>query len=269
VQTGSSEISGAETQPFRVEIADGVCVVTFDRAPVNAFALRTYEALSELIDTIEADDEIRVVVLTAPESARCWCGGADLRDFVGMDPLRRKERYAVINGVIPRFYALEKPVIASITSRVIGIGVLLAAACDIRISADDAVFSCPEIDYGLVAGSSKLLNYLGLPEALVREMAFTGRPISAQRMLAGGFLNQVVPRGDVLAASLAMATDIAAKSMPALRARKRAFVAHESLAWQDAYKLAQGFSAELVALRDSGEGVTAFLEGRSATVSDG
>lgn len=262
-------VVGKTTCPFVINKSEGVAVVTFDRAPVNAFALSTYEALSDLIEAIEADDEIRVVVLTAPESARCWCGGADLRDFVGMDPLKRKERYAVINGVIPRFYAMEKPVIASITSRVIGIGVLLAAACDMRIAASDAVFSCPEIDYGLVAGSSKLLNYLGLPEALVREMTFTGRPITAQRMLAGGFLNEVVPRQDVLAVALTMAQDIAAKSMPALRARKRAFVSHEALSWLDAYKLAQGFSAELVALRDSGEGVNAFLEGRSATVSDG
>lgn len=256
------------TEPFTLSVTNGVALVTFDREPVNAFALSTYEALDAMIDTIEADDEIRVVVLTAPETARCWCGGADLNDFVGMDPVRRKQRYGVINSIIPRLYAMEKPVIASITSRTIGIGVLLAAVCDIRIAADDATFSCPEIDYGLIAGSSKLLNYVGLPESLVREMAFTGGQVTAARMMATGFLSDVVARGEVLSTALAMAGVIATKSMPALRARKKAFVAHEQLGWLDAYKLAQGLSSELVALRDSQDGVEAFLEGRSAVISD-
>lgn len=254
--------------PFDISVSGGVAVVTFDRAPVNAFALSTYDALNELIDTVEADDDIRVMILTAPESSRCWCGGADLRDFVGMDSSSRKERYAVINEIVPRFYAMEKPTIAAITGHVIGIGVMLAAACDLRVAAEDAKFSCPEIDFGLVAGSSKLLNYLGMPEALVREMAYTGGRVDARRMLASGFLNDVVPLEEVLSTASALGKTIAAKSMPALRARKRAFVSHEDLPWLDAYKLAQGLSAELVALRDSQDGVEAFLARRTAIISD-
>ena len=254
--------------PFEIAVSEGVAVVTFDREPVNAFALSTYDALNELIDIVEGDDDIRVMILTAPETSRCWCGGADLRDFVGMDPVNRKARYAVINEIVPRFYAMSKPTIAAITGHVIGIGVMLAAACDLRVASEDAKFACPEIDFGLVAGSSKLLNYLGMPEALVREMAYTGARIDARRMLASGFLNDVVPLDDVLSTALALGKSIASKSMPALRARKHSFVSHESLAWLDAYKLAQGLSAELVALRDAQDGVEAFLAGRTAVISD-
>jgi enoyl-CoA hydratase/carnithine racemase len=260
--------TGQQLGPFAVDVANGIAVVTFDRPPVNAFDLVTYAALQDVNDLVDGSDDVRVVVLTAAPTSRCWCGGADLRDFVGMDTARRKERYAFINATIPRFYNLPKPVVAAVTGPTIGIGVLLAAACDIRIAATTATFSCPEVDYGLIAGSSRLLNYLGVPEALVREMAYTGRKVSAERMLGAGFLNDVVPDDDVLATAMDTARLIAAKSLPVLRARKRAFVEHEELGWLDAYRLAQGLSGELVRLSDSQEGVQAFLEDRHASISD-
>jgi enoyl-CoA hydratase/carnithine racemase len=72
----------------------GVATVTFDRPPVNSVSMEVYEALRALRRRIEPDTSIRVVVLTAPEDARAWCGGADLNEFVGMNPQRRKQRYA-------------------------------------------------------------------------------------------------------------------------------------------------------------------------------
>ncbi|TFC70961.1 enoyl-CoA hydratase/isomerase family protein [Cryobacterium sp. TMS1-20-1] len=258
----------AETGPFYLEIAGGIATLTIDRPPVNAFSVSTYQALLEHIHTIEQRDDVRVVILAAREDARCWCGGADLNDFVGMDSEARHERYEFINAVIPRFYALERPVIAAITSHAIGIGVMLAAACDLRVASVDAQFSTPEVDYGLIAGSSRLLNYLGMNEALVRELAYTGRRASAQELLASGLLNRVVPRGEVLAEARALAQTIATKSLPVLRARKKAFVEHENLGWLDAYRLAQALSGDLVALSDSQEGVNAFLERRTAQVQD-
>ncbi|MCW2767038.1 MAG: enoyl-CoA hydratase/isomerase family protein [Nocardioides sp.] len=255
--------------PFVVEVAAGIAVVTFDKPPVNAFDLATYAALREVIDLVESDDRIRVMVLTAPLAARSWCGGADLRDFVGMDSARRKERYEFINTTVPRLYSMNTPVIAAITGHAIGVGVLLAAACDLRYAATSASFSCPEIDYGLIAGSSRLLNYLGMPEGLVREMGYTGRRMSAERLMRAGFLNDVVAGPDVLATAMATAQLIAAKSLPVLQARKQAFIAQEELGWLAAYKLAQGFSADLVTLSDAREGVEAFLESREASISDG
>jgi enoyl-CoA hydratase/carnithine racemase len=254
--------------PFRVEVDEGVAVATLDRPPVNAFDLATYASLGDLTDLVATSDDIKVLVLTAPESARCWCGGADLHDFVGMDTARRKKRYEHINAIVPRFAALPKPVIAAITGHTIGIGMVLAAACDLRIASRDAAFATPEVDYGLVSGSSKLLNYDGLPEALIREMAFTGRRVPAHRLLSAGFLNEVVPGAAVLPAAMDLARAVASKSLPVLMARKQAFVGQEQLGWLDAYKLAQGLSGELVALRDAGEGVQAFFDERAASISD-
>ena len=211
---------------------------------------------------------MRVLVLAAPEGARAWCGGADLNDFVGMNPERRKERYQFINAHLPKFYALDRPVIAAINGAAIGIGMILAGLCDMRVAAEDAQFACPEIDYGLVCGGGGLFAMLNLPEAKMRELLYTGREFSARELEPVGFFNYVVPRYEVLPTALGLASAIAAKSLPAIRARKAASTAIEGRSWMEAYLDAQALSAELVAGADSGEGVQAFLEGRAPVLRD-
>jgi enoyl-CoA hydratase/carnithine racemase len=248
---------------FELHVAeDGVATVLFSRPPVNAVSLSVYEDIGRLVETIESDTHIRAVVLTAPDSARAWCGGADLNDFVGMDTARRKERYAFINRQVPRLYNLDRPVIAAINGAAIGIGMVLAGLCDMRVAAEDARFACPEIDYGLVGGGAGLFSWIKMPEAKVREILFTGRKFTARELEPTGFFNYVVPRAEVLPKALEMARQIASKSLPSIRARKIASVALEGRSWMDAYLDAQALSAELVAGADSGEGVRAFLEHR-------
>ena len=255
---------------FNIKVsADGVALVVFSRPPVNAVSISVYEDIGRLVDALSADPAVRVIVLTAPDGARAWCGGADLNDFVGMNAQKRKERYEFINAQLPKFYHIDRPVIAAIGGAAIGIGMIWAGLCDLRIAAEDAVFACPEIDYGLVAGGAGLFSWLKLPEAKVREILYTGRKLSARELEPTGFFNYVVPRGEVLGRAMDLARMIAVKSLPAIRARKRASAALENHSWMDAYLDAQKLSAELVATKDAGEGVRAFLEHRSAHFKDG
>lgn len=254
---------------FEVTVEEnGVAVVVFSRAPVNAVSLSVYEDIGSLVEFVEKSPDIRAVVLTAPPSSRAWCGGADLNDFVGMDTEKRKERYAFINQRIPGFFRLQRPVIAAINGHTIGIGMILAALCDLRVAASDALFACPEIDYGLVTGSAGLLAFLKMPEAKVREMLFTGRKFTAKELEPTGFFNYVVPRDKVLEKSLELASLIAKKSLPSIRALKIASVSLEGRTWMEAYLDAQALSASLVAGEDSGEGVRAFLEHRKPRFID-
>ncbi len=246
----------------------GIATVTFDRPPVNSVSMEVYEAFPLLRDRIESDESIRVVVLAAPDDARAWCGGADLNDFVGMDPPRRKERYARINALLPHLRGLDRPTIAAINAHAVGIGVVFAALCDMRIAADSATFSCREIDYGLVPGEGGLLASLRMPQGIVREMLFTGRRFGADEMRAAGYLNAVVPRAEVAAKAEELAAMMATKSLPALRATKRTQVAIEGMDWAEAYLLAQEASGELVGGADAAEGVAAFLEGRAPRLRD-
>lgn len=247
---------------------DGVCVVTFARPPVNAVSVSVYEDLGRLVDRVNRDTAIRVVVLTAPSDARAWCGGADLNDFVGIDVAARKRRYAFINAQLPRFYAMERPVIAAINGATIGIGMILAALCDMRIAAEDARFACPEIDYGLVAGGAALFARVNMPEGKIREMLFTGARYTARDLEPTGFFNHVVPGTEVLPRALALARQIAGKSLPSIRARKIASSRLEGQSWSEAYLDAQSLSAALTAGSDGGEGVQAFLDGRSPRYRD-
>jgi enoyl-CoA hydratase/carnithine racemase len=255
--------------PFSVSVdSNGVAVVVFDRPPVNAVSLDVYEALGEMASAIEDSPEIRVVIIVAPPTARAWCGGADLHDFVDMDKSKRKDRYDFINASLPRFANISRPVIAAINAHTVGVGVILAGLCDIRIAADAATFSCPEIDFGLIAGSAGLLSYLKMPEGFLRELLYTGRRFTASEMRGIGFLNYVVPRDEVLSKSLEVANLISKKSLPVLRERKRVLLEIEGMSWHESYLLAQSASGDLVENRDSSEGVAAFLEDREPTLHD-
>jgi enoyl-CoA hydratase/carnithine racemase len=256
--------------PFEVSVDDdGIASVVFSRPPANAFSIDVYEALGRLSDAIAASDDVRVVVLSAPPDARAWCGGADLNDFVGITPEGRKERYDLINRTLPRLYELDRPVIAAINASAIGIGVILAASCDMRVTCDAAFFACPEIDYGLVAGGAGLFAWLKMPEGRVREMVYTGRRFSAAELSDTGFFNYIVSRHEVLPKAMEIARLIAHKSLPAIKARKATSNALEGLSWYDAYLLSQRASASLTAGEDGQEGIRAFLERREPQFRDG
>ena len=254
---------------FRISVDEaGIGSVTFDRPPVNAISIEVYRDLGNLVEFVEASDEIRVLVLSAPKGARAWCGGADLNDFVGMTPEKRKERYSFINAQLPRFYQLDRPVIAAIEGAAVGVGMILAALCDMRVAANDAKFACPEIDYGLVAGGGGLFMHVNMPLAKVREMAFTGEPFTARELEPTGFFNYVVARDQVRTKAYEIARKIAAKSLPAIRARKLTGASLEARSWMDVYLDAQSRSGLLVAGSDAQEGVQAFLDGRPAHYTD-
>ena len=187
-------------------------------------------------------------------------GGADLHDFKGMTEARRKERYGYINAQLPRFHDIDRPVIAAIRGATIGIGVMLAALCDLRVASEDARFACPEVDYGLIAGSAGLLATLGMPQAKLREIYYTGRAFTARELEPTGFFNYVLPRAAVLPMALDLAGAIAAKRLPVLRQRKRASLALEGSGWIDSYLEAQAMSASLVENPENEAAVRAALD---------
>jgi enoyl-CoA hydratase/carnithine racemase len=246
---------------FALEVRDdGVAIATFSRPPVNAVSLSVYEDIGRFADHVAEDDSIRVIVIAAPDDARAWCGGADLHEFKGMNAGKRKERYRFINEQLPRFHRIDRPMIAAIRGATIGVGVMLAGMCDLRIVSEDARFACPEVDYGLVGGSAGLFATLRVPEAKVREMLYTGRAFTARELESTGFFNYVVPSAAVLPIALDLATQIARKSMPTLRARKLASLTWEGSEWMDAYLEAQEISSALVESPESGAAVLAALE---------
>lgn len=248
---------------FRVAMTDAVATVTFDRPPVNAVSTAVYSELAALSQELGASDEVHVVILAAPLTHKAWCAGADLNDFLKLGAEARRERYAHVNACMPHFTNLPKPVIAAITGHAVGVGMVFASLCDIRIAAEDAVFALPEIDRGTVGGGGAFFSKLSMPQGLVREMMFTGRRFTARELERSGMFNYVLPKLEVLPKAEEVARQIAGKSLPALRATKRAMLIAETLPWQEAYTATQEFAAELTGMADSKEGIRSFLEGRA------
>lgn len=248
---------------FRIEVADRIATVTFDRPPVNAVSVEVYSEMRDWSIALGASDDVHVVVLTAPLDRKAWCGGADLNEFLKLDSGSRRDRYAHINECVPHFAKLPKPVIAAMTGHAVGVGMVFATLCDIRIGSDSAFFAVPEIDRGVVAGGGAFFSKLGMPEGLVREMCYTGRRFTAAELHSSGFLNRTLPGTEVLPSAIELAHSIADKSLPALRATKLSALFAEDNTWMDAYLTSQEFAAELTGMADSKEGIRAFLERRT------
>ena len=245
---------------FRLDVADGIATVTFDRPPVNAQNRRTREELIMVFDAISDRDDIRVAILTA--TGNMFSAGADLKERV--DLVHEPGDYVRHNRLVREFfYAVTdctKPVIAAVNGPAIGAGFVLMLACDIMIASDDAYFSMPEINVGLAVGARFLMEHVG--RSRTRAMYLTGRRVPAAELYRLGVIEACPPRDELMAAALEIAREIAAKSPLAIRHIKRALNTIEELPVRDAYRFEQSVTVELSHTEDAREAQRAFVEKR-------
>jgi enoyl-CoA hydratase/carnithine racemase len=203
------------------QAAGGVATATLRRPEkLNAFHGGMLGELRRLLEEAARRDEIRVLILTG--AGRAFCVGADLGWFdveaLGREPTARfRAMAAVTHGVFDQIEALEKPVIAAINGLCVGGGLEMALACDIRIAAEDARFSLPEVNAGIIPGSggcSRLVRLVGAARA--KELVFTGEPVSAAEAQAMGLVNRTVPAADLTAEARRFAEGLLAKAPQAL-----------------------------------------------------
>lgn len=203
--------------------------------------------LTEIADAATWFDmtEASVVIMTG--AGRAFSSGFDLREFAGGEAATAADSRAqadlgrLMADAMERMRALT---IAAIKGPCVGGGVVLAGVCDLRIAADDTVFSIPEVDLGIPlawGGIPRLLREI--PPAIVRELVLTCRPFDAEEARALGFVNRVVARADLDQAVAELAEQLARKAPSVVRATKRQVNATlESLAstagaWADADQL--------------------------------
>jgi enoyl-CoA hydratase/carnithine racemase len=200
--------------------------------------------LRELAEAAAWFDTTSVSVVVVTGAGRAFSSGFDLREFAGGgDDDRASSRDQADLGrrmaeALERMSALT---IAAIKGPCVGGGVVLAGVCDLRVAADDTMFSIPEVDLGIPlawGGIPRLVREIG--PALTRELVLTCRPFDAHEARAIGFVNRVVRR-DALDASVdELAGQLARKAPGVVRATKRQV--HEALediaptvgAWADA-----------------------------------
>ncbi len=181
----------------------------------NALNAALSFALIDCLDALEADDSVRVIVLTG-SGDKAFCAGADMAEAVA-DSENGGYVGAPAQATV-RLLRVRKPVIAAVNGYAYGGGAVLAINCDIRIASDNARFRFVGASYGLVVGASQLPRIVGAP--LAKELIFTARTIDAAEALRIGLTNHVVPLEELEATALDTARAIAENSPTAVRASK-------------------------------------------------
>jgi enoyl-CoA hydratase len=232
--------------------APNVAVVTLDRPPVNALNREARVALIAAFDALEADAEVRAIVLTA--KGKVFCAGADIKekaaladepgDYIRANRLTRDGFFCILDS--------SKPVIAAVQGAALGAGCVLAACCDMIFAAETAVFALPEIDVGQGGGASFMQRIL--PPSKVRRMMLTGERVPAAEFYRLGAVEACVPESELMPAALAMASAIGAKPPSAVRRIRGAFPTVEALSVRDGFHVEQAYTTEL---SRSPEGVAA------------
>ncbi|WP_293389419.1 enoyl-CoA hydratase/isomerase family protein [Nevskia sp.] len=180
--------------------------ITFNRPErKNAIDLEMHHRLGEIWRDFRDDPELRVAIITGTGDA--FCAGADLKthvpewDGVGPSLGRDKLLDGFAGGITRGVHRIYKPIIAACNGWVLGGGLELAMACDIRIASERAQFGSFELRRGMHpadGGIVRLVNTCGVGIAL--EMELTGEPIDAQRALACNMVSKVVPHDQLMAA---------------------------------------------------------------------
>ncbi len=252
-----------EYQSLKLERRDHVATVTLNRPDaLNAFDAAMRREILSAAREVNEDGSVRVVVLTG--AGRGFGAGADLTEMTAGD-FRVED---MLNGEYkPALLAIAdapKPWISAVAGPCAGISGAFALACDLTVMAEDAYLYQAFAAIGLIPDgglSWHLVRILGRKRAY--EMIVSGEKVAAERCLALGLCNRVVPAGEALEAALGWAAELAAKSPLALRYAKQAL----QYAGEEGLDRTISEEARLqhvcITSEDAKEGVSAFLEKRA------
>jgi len=230
----------------------------------NAVSLEMWQAVAQIMADFEADDAIRVIVLTGA-GGKAFVSGADISEF---KEKRANEEAAAAYSKISEAARLKlqetlKPTIAMIRGYCIGGGLATAISCDIRIAAEGSRFGIPAAKLGLgyaYDGIKKLIDLVG--PAYAREIFYTARQFSAEEALGMGLINRLVPESELESYVQNYCDLIAANAPLTIRAAKQ--IVREALKDESKRDMAlcQRVVDECFASSDYTEGRTAFMEKR-------
>jgi enoyl-CoA hydratase/carnithine racemase len=262
------------------DVVDGIATITLHRPDkMNAFTVVMMEEMVAAFDRVDADDAVRVVIVTG-HGDRAFCAGADLTpsadgsvfaNDAAVDSLS-DPRVRDSGGVLTlRIYQCKKPVIAAINGAAVGIGATMLLPMDIRMASDTARFGFVFARRGIVpeaASSWFLPRLVGYQQAL--EWCFTGRIFDADEALSGGLIRSIHPADMLLEEARKLAREIADNTAPVSIALTR------QMLWRNASEphpmAAHKIDSRAIYRRsrssDAAEGVASFLQKRAASYPD-
>lgn len=259
------------------DVADNIATITLNRpAQLNAFTNTMMRELLDAFDHIDADDDVRVVIVTG--AGRGFCAGADLSG--GGDTFKGGGSDVQTKVGVPRdggglvslrIFECTKPVIGAINGAAVGVGATMTLPMDIRLASDAARFGFVFARRGIVpeACSSWFLpRVVGISQAA--EWVYTGRVFGVAEAHGAGLVRSVHPADELITVARALATEIAANTAPVSVALSR------QMLWRmlgashpmEAHRVDSRGIKERGKSADSREGVMSFLEKRAAVFPD-
>jgi len=262
------------------DVADQIATITINRPhKMNAFTVTMIREMTDAFDRIDADDDVRAVVVTG-SGDRAFCAGADLtpedgnKPFASAEPVEDYSDPRVRDGgglLILRIYQCLKPVIGAINGAAVGVGATMLLPMDMRLASETARFGYVFARRGIApdgAASWFLPNLVGRAQAL--EWCLTGRVFDAEEALKGGLVRSLHKPEELLPAAYALAREIADNTAPVSVAVTR------QMLWQlpaadhpmEAHKIDSRIIYNRAKSADAKEGIASFLEKRSPSYPD-
>jgi enoyl-CoA hydratase len=250
-----------------IEIDDDVALIRLNRPDaLNALNSTLMAELAQALQSADANDRVRCIVLTGSEKA--FAAGADVREMadkgfvdVFSDDLFGPEAEAILR--------VRKPIVAAVSGFALGGGCELAMMCDFIIASDTAKFGQPEINLGIVAGmggTQRLTRFVGKSKSM--DMHLTGRLMDAAEAERCGLVSRVVPSSTLIEEALTTARKIAQKSALAVMAVKEAVNRAQEGSLREGLLFERRLFHALFATEDQKEGMAAFLEKRQPQFRD-
>ncbi|UIO98836.1 3-hydroxyacyl-CoA dehydrogenase/enoyl-CoA hydratase family protein [Halobaculum sp. CBA1158] len=250
-----------EFETIAVERDGRVGHIELDRPHrMNTISGELLEELSEAIDALDGDEEVRAVLVTGA-GERAFSAGADVQTMAagGGDPIETVELSRKGQATFGKFEAADVPVVAGIDGYCLGGGMEFATCADMRVASERSEFAQPEFNIGIMpgwGGTQRLRGIVG--EGRAKEIIFTAERYDAETMERYGFVNEVVENGELKDRAMELAKDLAAGPPVAQRYTKRAMLAGRDDTDAGLEIEAQAFG-QLMSTDDVMEGVMAFM----------
>lgn len=199
---------------------DGIVNVSiYGKNSLNIMSRSLAQNLTGKMTTLAQEADIRAVVFRGG-GERSFIGGADIKEMSGFTASQARDFITSLREMLESVRRLPVPTIAAINGWCLGVGLELAAVCDIRLAVDDSQFGMPEVLLGMpsVLHASVLHTVLG--EGRTRWLLLTGRRVGAHKMADWGFLQEVMSKGDLDEEISRVTSDILACSQSGVRLQK-------------------------------------------------
>ena len=265
----------ADYKNLILEVEDEIAVLAISRpGALNALNSETLDELDAALCDIEANDNIKVLILTGgPDKKgnafKSFVAGADISEMVNFTA--PEARAFGIRASKPFFKLMEmrQITIAAVNGFALGGGCEIAMACDIRIASDNALFGQPETGLGIIpgfGGTQRLARLVGMGRA--KEMIFTCDNINAEEAYRIGLVNKVVSTEELMDTAKSMAKKIASKGSYANAVAKAAINNGYDMDIHNAVEMEANLFGVVNDTHDKKEGMGAFLEKRKGELTD-